>query len=84
MLRLPDDPGPEERIALWRTHERLRERLVSFCRERLVQWKRETGASEGAIEGAGLALDPGALTIGFARRFASYKRATLVFSDPGG
>jgi starch phosphorylase len=82
MLRLPDDPAPAERIALWRTHERLRERLVSFCRERLVQWKRDTGASEDAVETAGRALDPHALTIGFARRFASYKRATLVFSDP--
>jgi len=82
MLRLSDDPGPEQRIALWNTHERLRDRLVSFCRERLVQWKRETGASEEAVEEAGRALDPRALTIGFARRFASYKRATLVFSDP--
>lgn len=82
MLRLPDDPGPEARVAFWNTHERLRDRLVSFCRDRLVSWKRETGASEEAIEAAGRALDPRALTIGFARRFASYKRATLVFSDP--
>ena len=82
MLRLPDNPTPDTRVALWRTHERLRERLVSFCRERLVQWKRETGGSDEDIEAAGRALDPRALTIGFARRFASYKRATLVFSDP--
>jgi starch phosphorylase len=82
MLRLADDPGPEARVAFWNTHERLRDRLVSFCRERLVSWKRETGAPEEAIEAAGRALDPRALTIGFARRFASYKRATLVFSDP--
>ena len=81
MLRLTDDPAPEERIALWRIHERLRERLVSLCRDRLVSWKRETGGSEEAVDEAGRALDPGALTIGFARRFASYKRATLVFSD---
>jgi starch phosphorylase len=82
MLRLPENPGPEARVELWRTHERLRERLVSFCRERLVLWKRGTGASEEEVEAAGRALDPRALTIGFARRFASYKRATLVFSDP--
>ncbi|MDQ5857668.1 MAG: alpha-glucan family phosphorylase [Acidobacteriota bacterium] len=82
MLRLHENPGAEARVALWRTHERLRERLVSFCRERLVLWKRETGAPEEEVEAAGRALDPHALTIGFARRFASYKRATLVFSDP--
>ncbi|PYQ37226.1 MAG: alpha-glucan phosphorylase [Acidobacteria bacterium] len=82
MLRLPDNPGPEARIELWRTHERLRGRLVSFCRDRLVAWKRELGRPEEEIEAAGRVLDPQALTIGFARRFAAYKRATLVFSDP--
>jgi starch phosphorylase len=82
MLRLPDDPGPEARIDLWRTHERLRGRLVAFCRERVAAWKREIGASEDEVEAAGRVLDPQAMTIGFARRFAAYKRATLVFSDP--
>ncbi|HEY3170272.1 MAG TPA: alpha-glucan family phosphorylase [Thermoanaerobaculia bacterium] len=82
MLRLPDDPGPEARIDLWRTHERLRGRLVTFCRERVAAWKREVGASEDEVEAAGRVLDPHAMTIGFARRFAAYKRATLVFSDP--
>ena len=82
MLRLPDDPGPEARIDLWRAHERLRARLVAFCRDRLVKWKRELNAPEEEIEAAGRVLDPQALTIGFARRFASYKRATLVFTDP--
>jgi starch phosphorylase len=82
MLRLPENPGPEARVELWRTHERLRARLVSFCRQRLVAGKRELGASEEDIEEAGRVLDPQALTIGFARRFAAYKRATLIFSDP--
>jgi starch phosphorylase len=82
MLRLPENPGPEARVELWRTHERLRARLVSFCRNRLVAEKRKLGASEEDIEEAGRVLDPQALTIGFARRFASYKRATLIFSDP--
>jgi starch phosphorylase len=82
MLRLPDNPGPEARRELWRTHERLRARLVSFCRDRLVAWKRELGRPEEEIEAAGLVLDPQAMTVGFARRFAAYKRATLVFSDP--
>jgi starch phosphorylase len=82
MLRLPDNPGPEARSELWHTHERLRARLVSFCRDRLVAWKRELGRPEEEIEAAGRVLDPGAMTVGFARRFAAYKRATLVFSDP--
>ncbi|HEX9304389.1 MAG TPA: alpha-glucan family phosphorylase [Thermoanaerobaculia bacterium] len=82
MLRLPDNPGPEARSELWRTHERLRARLVSFCRDRLVAWKRELGRPEEEVEAAGRVLDPQAMTIGFARRFAAYKRATLVFSDP--
>ncbi len=82
MLRLRENPGPEARIELWRTHERLRARLVSFCRERLVEAKREVDASEDEIEEAGRVLDPQAMTIGFARRFAAYKRATLIFSDP--
>ncbi len=82
MLRLPENPGPEARVELWRAHERLRARLVSFCRERLVEWKRALGAPEEEVEAAGRVLDPQAMTIGFARRFAAYKRATLVFSDP--
>ena len=51
---------------LWETHVMLRHRLVEFVRRRV--------ASPSA-------LDPHALTIGFARRFATYKRATLVLSD---
>jgi glycogen phosphorylase len=82
MLRIPENPGPGARVELWRTHERLRERLVTLCRERVVAWKREIGASDADVEAAGRILDPQALTIGFARRFATYKRATLVFSDP--
>lgn len=81
MLRMPEKPGAEARVELWRTHERLRARLIELCRERLMAWKREVGASEEEIATAGRALDPKALTIGFARRFATYKRATLVFSD---
>ncbi len=82
MLRIPENAGPEVRAELWRTHERLRARLVTFCRERLSSWKREAGAPEEEVEAAGRVLDPSALTIGFARRFATYKRATLIFRDP--
>lgn len=74
-----------ERIAaeeLWRTHERRRERLVAFARQRLRGQLERRGASQTQIEAADEALDPEALTIGFARRFAPYKRATLVLRDP--
>jgi starch phosphorylase len=76
--------GQAERIApseLWRTHERRRERLVAFVRRRLRQQRRRRGAPQSEIEAADEALDPQALTIGFARRFATYKRATLIFRD---
>ncbi len=76
--------GRAERIApseLWRTHERRRERLVAFVRRRLRQQRRRRGAPQSEIEAADEALDPQALTIGFARRFATYKRATLIFRD---
>jgi starch phosphorylase len=82
MLRLGESPNAAAKFELWKTHERLRSRLVSFCRDRLTEWKRRVGAPEEEIEAAGRVLDPNALTVGFARRFASYKRATLLFSDP--
>lgn len=66
---------------LWRTHERRRERLVAFCRTRLKQQLIQRGASQSEIELADEVLNPDALTIGFARRFATYKRATLLFQD---
>ncbi|HEV3082538.1 MAG TPA: alpha-glucan family phosphorylase [Gemmataceae bacterium] len=66
---------------LWRTHERRRERLVAFARTRLkVQLKRR-GAPPAEIVRADEVLDPEALTIGFARRFATYKRGTLIFRN---
>ncbi len=66
---------------LWRTHERRRERLVAFARRRLRQQLERRGAPRSEIEAADEALDPEALTIGFARRFATYKRATLLLRD---
>jgi glycogen phosphorylase len=67
---------------LWRTHERRRERLVSFARQRLRRQLEHRGASPSDIRAAEEVLDPEALTIGFARRFATYKRATLILKDP--
>ncbi|MEK7397040.1 MAG: alpha-glucan family phosphorylase [Candidatus Poribacteria bacterium] len=72
--RIPDDE-------LWRTHERRRERLVAFARRHLQQQLEKRGASQAEIMQAGESLNPQALTIGFARRFAPYKRANLLMQD---
>jgi len=66
---------------LWRTHERRRERLVAVARRKLRQQLENRGAPPADIAQASEVLDPKALTIGFARRFATYKRATLIFRD---
>ncbi len=66
---------------LWRTHERRRERLVVFARHRLRGQLERRGATPSEIARADEVLDPEALTIGFARRFATYKRGTLIFRN---
>ncbi|MGK7875015.1 MAG: alpha-glucan family phosphorylase [Xenococcaceae cyanobacterium] len=66
---------------LWRNHERRRSELVVFVRERLVQHLQERGATEAEIERATEVFNPNVLTIGFARRFATYKRANLFLYD---
>ena len=66
---------------LWRTHERRRERLVAFARRRLRTQLERRSAPQSEIEAADEVLDPEVLTIGFARRFATYKRATLLLRD---
>ncbi|MFO0944710.1 MAG: alpha-glucan family phosphorylase [Planctomycetota bacterium] len=66
---------------LWRTHERRRERLVGFCRRRVARQMRARGANANELTLAEEVLDPDTLTIGFARRFATYKRGALVFRD---
>jgi len=72
--RIPD-------VELWRIHERRRERLIAFTRRRLMEQLRRRGASAWEVERARETLNPEALTIGFARRFATYKRATLLLRD---
>jgi starch phosphorylase len=67
---------------LWRTHERRRERLVAFVRERIREQYKRTGAVERRIQQAEDALSPYALTLCFARRFATYKRGNLLLRDP--
>ncbi len=66
---------------LWRTHERRRERLVAFARARLKAQLTRRGAPPSEVARAEEVLDPEALTIGFARRFATYKRGTLLFRN---
>ncbi|MCS7046892.1 MAG: alpha-glucan family phosphorylase, partial [Gemmataceae bacterium] len=66
---------------LWRTHERRRERLVVFARRRLREQLVRRGAPPAEIARAEEVLDPEVLTIGFARRFATYKRGTLIFRN---
>ncbi|HEY7330016.1 MAG TPA: alpha-glucan family phosphorylase [Gemmataceae bacterium] len=66
---------------LWRTHERRRERLVAFSRMRLKKQLQNRNALPAEIARADEVLDPEALTIGFARRFATYKRGTLIFRN---
>jgi starch phosphorylase len=73
--RIPDEE-------LWRTHERRRERLVAVARERLERQLLRQGGTPREIDEAMEVLNPEALTIGFARRFATYKRALLLFRDP--
>jgi len=66
---------------LWRTHERRRERLVAFARGRLKTQLKNRAAPPAEVARADEVLDPDALTIGFARRFATYKRGTLIFRN---
>ena len=70
------------REELWRTHERRRERLMAFARRRLRMQTMKRGGSPAELRAADEVLDPRALTIGFARRFATYKRADLILRDP--
>ncbi len=87
-LERPDDQTIWERVdeipneELWLTHERRRGRLVAVVRRCLREQLKKQGAPPSEIEKAGEVLDPEALTIGFARRFATYKRSTLILRDP--
>ncbi|MDD2851636.1 MAG: alpha-glucan family phosphorylase [Desulfuromonadaceae bacterium] len=66
---------------LWRTRQNCREKLVDFARKRLKEQLIKVGATTKEIATAEEVLDPEALTIGFARRFATYKRGTLLLRD---
>jgi starch phosphorylase len=66
---------------LWRAQERRREQLVAFVRSRVKKQLQSRGALPAELARADEVLDPEALTIGFARRFATYKRGTLIFRN---
>jgi starch phosphorylase len=66
---------------LWRAHERGRERLVSWVRHTLKDQLTRRGGTYSDVAVADEVLDPEALTIGFARRFATYKRGALLLRD---
>jgi starch phosphorylase len=66
---------------LWRAKERLRDRLLTFVRRRLKKTLRRHAAPSSKILAADQILDPEVLTLGFARRFATYKRANLILRD---
>jgi starch phosphorylase len=68
-------------VELWRTHETRRARLVAYTRRRLKLQLEQRNASSAEVAAAAETLSPEALTIGFARRFAAYKRATLLLRD---
>lgn len=76
--KIENIPDPE----LWNAHEFGRRKLIRFVRERLQRQLMGKGASRLLINEAREALHPEALTIGFARRFAAYKRGNLIFRDP--
>jgi len=66
---------------LLESHKRRKRRLISFIRERGAAFAQARKASASEVQRMQEVLDPDALTIGFARRFATYKRATLLFRD---
>ncbi len=70
------DPGE-----LWETHNALKSRLLDFVRRRVSRQSRRRNEDPAIIEAARTMLDPNALTIGFARRFATYKRADLFLQN---
>jgi len=73
------DQIPDEE--LWSVHQRCKEQLIVFARKRLMAQMQRRGRCHGELRQAEEVLDPEALTIGFARRFAAYKRGDLLLKD---
>jgi starch phosphorylase len=66
---------------LWETHLSLKSQLLDFVRRRACEQAERRGEAQETLARLGKVLSPDALTIGFARRFATYKRANLLLSD---
>jgi len=83
------DPGFAEAVVaipdaeLWEAHQAQKKRLIGFARERLIGQFARHGRSPKELRQIEGLMDPEVLTLGFARRFATYKRADLIFNDPG-
>ena len=73
------DNIPDEK--LWSEHLKRKEKLLNLVKENVTNRMRANGVSYEEINEIVSKLNPNALTIGFARRFATYKRATLIFRD---
>ncbi len=86
-LQHHDDPTLWERLSdvpdevLWGVHWNLKLKLFGYMRERARRGWLSEGRGPMHVLTAGTLLNPDALTIGFARRFATYKRALLIFQD---
>jgi glycogen phosphorylase len=86
--RHPSNPDILHRIdeiydeELWRAHEMSRSRLIRTCRRQMVEQYGRRNAPKSLMREAESVLDQDILTIGFARRFATYKRAYLLLMDP--
>ena len=68
-------------VELWKEHQQRKERLITLVKDNVKTRLRRSGISYEEIKEITSKLNPNALTIGFARRFATYKRATLIFRD---
>jgi len=73
------DNIPDE--ILWKTHCMLKEKMISIIRNRMRDQRKANGEPPESVRETEKLLDPNALTIGFARRFATYKRASLIFRN---
>jgi len=82
-----DDPAMWQRVSdipdheLWAVRQTMKRKLMGFIRERVRSGWMQGHLHPSQVLARGTLLDPEALTIGFARRFATYKRATLLFAD---
>lgn len=75
VIDIPDD-------VLWQLHQTLKQRSIEFMRDRIRRQRIRNGETPDEVRHVNRLLNNDVLTIGFARRFATYKRGSLLFSDP--